>query len=169
MSRGFVKEEDQEETPLVTPRVHLPPGATNYVTPNGFEELKLEQNSLLEELKILREQSFDKNRVQINYLTAKLHLLEERINSAKIVDLARQAQNKVHFGAKVSLYKEEEDCKCQYQIVGVDEANISLNKVSFLSPIAKVLLNRKVGDKITLKTPMGHRVMRIEAIDYPQV
>ena len=49
MSRGFVKEGDQEETPLVTPRVHLPPGVTNYVTPHGLEELKQEHKSLVDE------------------------------------------------------------------------------------------------------------------------
>lgn len=166
MSRGFVKEGDQEETPIVTPRVHLPPGVTNYVTPNGFEALKQEQEALVAELKTLEEQSSEKNRVQINYLTAKLHLLEERIHSAKMVDLARQPQQEVHFGATVSLFKEAEDCACQYQIVGVDEANISLNKISFLSPIAKVLLQKKAGDKVTLKTPKGQRIMRIEAIEY---
>ncbi len=166
MSRGFVKEGDQEEVPIVIPRANLPDGVTNYVTPNGFEELKQEHKSLIEEQKILNEQASDTNRVQINYLTAKLHLLEDRMNSAKIVDLSKQAQNEVHFGALIKLYKEEENCHCQYQIVGIDEANISMDKISFLSPIAKVLLNKKIGDKIILKTPLGDRIMRIDAIDY---
>ena len=166
MSRGFVKEDDQEEIPLVTLRAHLPNGVENYVTPNGLKELKHEQNSLIEERKILKDRSADNNRVQINYITAKLHLLEERINSAKIVDVESQAKNKIRFGATITLHKEEEDCKCQYQIVGVDEANVSSNKISFLSPIAKALQNKKIGDKITLKTPSGNRNMRIEAIEY---
>ncbi len=168
MSRGFVKEGDQEDVPLVTPRANLPYGVTNYVTPKGFEELKQEQKSLFDERKILSDESSENNRVQINYLTAKLHLLEERINSAKIVDLAKQPQNEIHFGAIVELFKEEENCECQYQIVGVDEANTTLNKISFLSPIAKVLLNNKVGEQVILKTPKGNRKMRIEAINYPQ-
>jgi transcription elongation GreA/GreB family factor len=67
-----------------------------------------------------------------------------------------------------TVYKEAENCNCHYQIVGVDEANIALHKISFLSPIAKVLLNKKIGDKITLKTPKGNRIMCIEAIEYPQ-
>ena len=168
MSRGFVKEGDQEETPIIKPRVHLPPGVINYVTPNGFEKLKTEQNSLKDEINKLEEQSFEKNRVEINYRTAMLQLLEERINSAKIVDLTQHSQDIIHFGSIVTLFKEAEDCLCHYQIVGVDEANISLNKISFLSPIAKVLLNKKVGDKVTLKTPKGQRIMRIESIDYPK-
>jgi transcription elongation factor GreB len=167
MSRGFVKEEDQEDIPIVIPRVQIPFGVTNYVTPNGFEELKSEQKLLENDRKILNKQSSENNRIQINYLTAKLQLLEERINSAKIVDLSLQTKNEVHFGSIVTLYKEEENCNCYYQIVGIDEANITLNKISFISPIAKVLLNKKVGDKVTLKTPKGSRIMKIKAIEYP--
>jgi len=95
-----------------------------------------------------------------------LYLLEERINSARIVDLSNQPQNEIHFGATITLFKKKEDCECQYQIVGVDEANVSQNKVSFLSPIAKVLLNKKAGNEIALQTPQGKRIMKVEAIEY---
>ena len=166
MSRGFVKEGDQEEAPLVTPRATIPAGAINYVTPNGLKELQQEQILLIEERKTLIEQLDENNRVQINYLTAKLNLLEERINSARTVDLKNQPQNEIHFGATITLFKKEENCKCQYQIVGVDEANVSENKVSFLSPLAKVLLSKKTSDVITLQTPTGDRIMKVLAIEY---
>lgn len=166
MSRGFVKEGDQEEIPLVTPRAFLPFGAINHITPNGLKELRQEQQLLVKELKTLNEQSNKDNRVQINFITSKLGLLEERINSARVVDLLNQPQNEVHFGATITLFEKKEDCECQYQIVGVDEANVSQNKVSFLSPIAKVLLNKKTGDEITLQTPKGKRILKIEAITY---
>jgi transcription elongation factor GreB len=166
MSRGFVKEEDQEEIPMVSPRADLPFGVVNYVTINGFEELKQEQNLLLGEQKTLIEQSNEINRVQINYITTKLSLLEDRISSARIVDLSTQPQNEIHFGAAITLFKQEENCECQYQIVGVDEANVSQNKISFLSPMAKVLRNKKVGDIIAFQTPKGKRNMKIEVIEY---
>ena len=166
MSRGFVKEDDQEETPLITPRANLPIGIVNYVTANGLKELKDERDLLIEEQKILIEQSKELNRVQINYITAKLRLLEERINSAKVVTLSSQPKNKINFGATVKLYKQKEKCECLYQIVGVDEANVSKNKVSFLSPIAKSLMNKKVGDSISLQTPKGEQIMKVEGIKY---
>lgn len=166
MSRGFVKEGDQEEIPMVPPRADLPLGVVNYVTSNGLKDLKQEQNLLVDEKKLLIEQSNEINRVQINYITTKLSLLEDRINSARIVDLSTQPQNNIHFGATITLFKQEENCECQYQIVGVDEANISQNKISFLSPMAKVLLNKKVGDIIALQTPKGKRTMKIEVIEY---
>ena len=46
MSRGFVKEEDQEEAPFIPPRAALPPGVTNYVTPQGYQELIKEREDL---------------------------------------------------------------------------------------------------------------------------
>jgi len=49
MSRGFVKEDDQEEAPIIPPRAALPNGVTNYVTPNGLQELKTELKQLAEE------------------------------------------------------------------------------------------------------------------------
>ena len=49
----------------------------------------------------------------------------------------------------------------QYQIVGVDEANIMQGKISFLSPLSKVLMNKKVGDTVTFKTPQGEVGMEI--------
>lgn len=166
MSRGFVKEGDQEETPLVIPRAYLPAGVINYVTPNGLVELKNEKNLLIKERKIVKQQSTENNRVQINYINSKLNLLEERISSARLADVSNQSQDEVHFGATVTLFKMKENSKCKYQIVGVDEATISQNKISFLSPIARALLSKKAGDEITLQLPKGKRIMRIEAIEY---
>ena len=48
MSRGFVKEDDQEEAPFVPPRAALPDGVANYVTPRGLERLLAERMQLEE-------------------------------------------------------------------------------------------------------------------------
>ncbi len=52
MSRGFVKEEDQEEAPFIPPRAALPPGVTNYVTPQGHRQLLEERETLEKQQKI---------------------------------------------------------------------------------------------------------------------
>ena len=46
MSRGFVKEDDQEEIPMVPPRTFLPEGVTNYITQAGMDELMAEKQML---------------------------------------------------------------------------------------------------------------------------
>ena len=53
-----------------------------------------------------------------------------------------------------------------FQIVGVDEANIAKGKISFISPLAKALINKKVGDKITLKRDREDIVYEIMDIAY---
>jgi transcription elongation factor GreB len=53
-----------------------------------------------------------------------------------------------------------------FKIVGVDEADISQGKISHLSPVAKVLMEKKVGDKATLKLDSGERVFEIMEVDY---
>lgn len=166
MSRGFVKEGDQEDIPIIPQRAPLPYGVANHVTANGLKELEREQHLLIEQQKSLIEQSSEINRVEINYIKGKLTLLEDRINSARVVDLSTQPQNEIHFGATITLSQENEEYKAKYQIVGVDEADVSQNKISFLSPIAKELRNKKVGDIIELQTPLGKRYMKIEVIEY---
>jgi transcription elongation factor GreB len=51
MSRGFVKEDDQEDVPMVPPRAHLPAGIPNYVTQAGMDELLAERLILTDEVK----------------------------------------------------------------------------------------------------------------------
>ncbi len=80
-----------------------------------------------------------------------MQLLNERIVTAQIIDLSKQPQNEVRFGTLITL-KIGEDTKLQrYQIVGVDEANIAKGKISFISPIARILTNKKVGGQSSTK------------------
>jgi len=169
MSRGFVKEDDQEEIPIVPQRAFLPEGATNYVTPLGMNTLLAEKQMLVNEKNSLNNTNENEKRIALNYINAKLQLLNNRIAEAKIVDLNEQPQNEIRFGATITL-KIEASKKIQtFQIVGVDEANISKGKVSFISPIAKVLINKKIGDKVILKQARKDIIFEIIDISYSQV
>ncbi|MCX7548369.1 GreA/GreB family elongation factor [Xanthomarina sp. F1114] len=169
MSRGFVREEDQEEIPLVPPRADLPEGVTNYMTPVGMDELLAERQGLISERETLDISSEKEKRIAVNFINAKLQLLNNRIATAKIIDLKRQPQKEVRFGALVTL-KIGSDAKLQkFQIVGVDEADISKGKISFISPIAKILTNKKVGEKAVLKLAATDRVFEIIDINYTLV
>ena len=166
MSRGFVKEDDQEEVPIVPQRAFLPEGVTNYVTPYGMNQLLTEKQMLVDEKNNLSSTSEDEKRIALNYINAKLQLLNNRIAEAKIVNLNEQPQHEIRFGAMVTL-KIEASKKIQtFQIVGVDEADISKSKVSFISPIAKLLINKKIGDKAILKQSEKDIVFEIINISY---
>jgi transcription elongation factor GreB len=77
-----------------------------------------------------------------------------------------QPQNEIRFGATITLRIEVSRNIQTFQIVGVDEANISKGKVSFISPIAKVLINKKIGDKVILKQAKKDIVFEIIDISY---
>lgn len=166
MSRGFVKEDDQEEVPMVPPRAHLPEGVPNYVTQAGMDELLAEQQALMNEKENLDISSENERRIAVNHITAKLQLLNKRITEAKIIDLKEQPRDEIRFGATVTLKTEGTNDIQTFQIVGVDETDISRGKVSFLSPLARVLTNKKVGDKVILRRPKGDHVLEIMNITY---
>jgi transcription elongation factor GreB len=166
MSRGFVKEDDQEDVPMVPPRAHLPEGVTNYVTGTGMDELLAEQQALMEEKENLDIVSENERRIAVNNIIAKLKLLNNRITEARIINLEDQPKDEIRFGAKVTLKTEGTNETETFQVVGVDEANISRGKISFLSPLARALTNKKVGDRVLLKRPKGDRVFIIMNITY---
>ncbi len=156
-----MKEGDQEEVPMLTPRAFLPAGVENFVTSTGMEELKAEREEILRERKQYEGVDNNDARVNNNYLTGKLRLLEERIHSARVLDYDPQRQNDVAFGATIKFKNLKNNQIAQYQIVGVDEANIMKGKISFLSPLSKVLMNKKAGEIVSFNTPQGEMQMEI--------
>ena len=168
MSRGFVKEDDQEEIPIVPQRAYLPDGVPNFVTLVGMNELLAEQQLLINEKGNLSNSSENEKRIALNYINAKLQLLNNRIAEARIVNLKEQPQNEIRFGALVTLKTEASDNIQTFQIVGVDEANISRGKISFISPVAKSLINKKIGDRVVLKRAKEDIVFEILDITYKE-
>lgn len=166
MSRGFVNEDDQEEIPIVPPRADLPAGVTNYVTQFGMAALLKEKQLLIKEKEHLDTTNEKEKRIGSNYINAKLQLLNERIVTAIVLNLSMQPQNEVRFGTIVTLKIGDSTSLHRYQIVGVDEADISKGKISFISPIAKILTDKKVGDQAILKLEKADRIFEIIEISY---
>ena len=169
MSRGFVKEDDQEEIPIVPQRAHLPEGVPNFVTRAGMDQLLAERHMLVNERDNLSSGDENEKRIALNYINARLHLLNNRIAEAKVVNTNEQPQNEIRFGAFVTLKTEGSGNIQTFQIVGVDEADISKGKISFISPLAKTLINKKTGDIVTLKMANKDTVFEIMGIAYLEV
>lgn len=166
MSRGFVKEDDQEEVPLVPPRADLPIGTENFVTQNGLDSLLEEKEILLRKQEKLDASQEKEYRISFNHINAKLQLLNERINSAKIIDPTKLAQDEIHIGAKVTFKNTSNNSTQTFQVVGVDEANISQKKISFITPLAKALMHKKVGENTVLNLGYKKNTFEILKIDY---
>jgi transcription elongation factor GreB len=166
MSRGFIKEGDQEEVPMVPKRAYLPDGVTNFVTRNGMEQLLTEKEAMILEREDLSIANENERRIAANYINARLQLLNNRIAEARVVDPKDQPQDEVTFGATVTLKNTATGKIQDFQIVGVDEADISKGKVSFISPLARALINKKTGEKVTLKREKDEIVFEVLKIVY---
>lgn len=166
MSRGFVKEEDQEEPIMVPPRAALPEGEINYVTPKGLDLLKNEMQQLEEERRnIIAENETEKRRAQA-LIDGRMELLADRIRTARLLKPEDQPENEVRFGARVIIENETTYQKQEFQIVGVDEADIKKKKIAFVAPIARAVTGKKVGELAELKLGDEIRKMRILKVEY---
>lgn len=155
MSRAFINEDEQVNTPFVPPRADLPQGVTNYVTPEGLDDLLREKEELLERNKELNESDEYSKITALKVISIKLQMLENRIVTANVVEHEDKSKDQVHFGATVKLQIGKSKKNRTLQIVGVDEADLKKGKIAFTSPLAKEMMNKKVGEKVILKLEHG--------------
>ncbi|MGM1054336.1 MAG: GreA/GreB family elongation factor [Bacteroidota bacterium] len=166
MSRGFVKEDDQEEAPFIPPRAALPAGTINYVTPEGYNQLIEEREKLEIEISQLNIENDKERRHARATFTGSLNLLNERIGTARILKPLEQSRDEVRFGAKV-IFKfidgKQKGSIRKFQLVGVDEANIKENKIAFVAPIAIALTGKKIGE--VAQVNMGGEIQQLEILE----
>lgn len=165
MSRGFVKEDDLEHagTDLPERPISVHP---NYVTPEGLKQLESKADSLDKEratLVAIKDDETAKQKLAV--VDRDLRYLSARLEQAILVDPANQDKNTALFGATVTV-EDEEGNFSKFHIVGEDEADIAQQKVSYISPIAKALIGRKVGDSVTWQRPAGLLQLEIIEINY---
>lgn len=169
MSRGFVKESDFEEAPVIPQRAELPAGATNYVTARGLRLLQDEYAALEAERLVLAARDDDEARRQLIVVEGKMRLLQGRIASARTLEADAVDTGRVRFGATVTFKILDGPIKGQTRtltIVGVDEANVREKRIAFVSPLARALTGTAVGETATLELGDRQQRMTIKAISY---
>ena len=101
------------------------------------------------------------------FTEARIRHIEVRLADARIIDVTKiRASGKVVFGTTVTLFDVENDAEVRYKIVGEDEADLKVNKLSVMSPLAKAVIGKGEGDSAMVDTPTGKREYEIEAIAY---
>lgn len=165
MSRGFVREGDQEEEPIIPPRAPLPEGLINHVTEVGFDLLNQERESLEAEKLALQATDAEKHRVDIRVIDIKLAQLAERINSAHIAEPGAEKPEEVRFGCTVTYRVGNAPSPITFQIVGVDEADVKEGKIAFTSPIAKALMGMHVNEEKAFELGKESRSLSVLSID----
>ncbi|MEI8361947.1 MAG: GreA/GreB family elongation factor [Betaproteobacteria bacterium] len=164
MSRGFVKEDDLEHAGTDLPERPIS-ALPNYVTNNGLVQLEQNAKALSAERLILLPLKDDQAAMQkLAVIERDLRYVSARLNTA-ILSAPPLNNEMVLFGATVAV--EDEAGKPHiFTIVGDDEADIKLNKVSWGSPIAKALIKQKVGDIVVWSRPAGNMTLEIIKISY---
>ena len=105
-------------------------------------------------------------REQQGMVEAKIKDIEFKLANSEIIE-NKPTENKdqIIFGSFVELLNIEDNSKIKYQLVGEDEADVSKNKISVNSPIAKGLIGKKVGNVITIIAPKGELNFKIIKIN----
>lgn len=102
-----------------------------------------------------------------SFLEGRIQEVEGKLSRAHIIDISKMPNNgKVIFGASVSLCNVETDVLMKFQIVGDDEADIKLGKLSFNAPVAKAAIGKSVCDMIRVQTPTSEVEYEITEVSY---
>ncbi len=160
-----------------TPR----PAGSAYITPEGEQMLRAELQQLW---KVERPQvtaavheaakngdrsengDYIYGKRRLREIDSRVRFLSRRLEQLTVVKEHPADTNKVFFGAHVGV--EDEDGKLsQYRIVGPDEFDLRLGKLSMDSPLARALLGKRIGDEVMVTTPAGEQYLVIADIRYP--
>jgi len=153
----------------------------NYLTPDGLQKLRSELKELLDDerpkiVKSVNEAAAMGDRSEnAEYIYGKRRLreidrrivfLQKRLDNVEVVDPQKIDLNKISFGA-IILLQDEEGKSHRYQIVGEDEIDPKVGRITFSSPLGRSLLGKKVGDLINVKRPAGDMEFEVVAIKRP--
>ena len=165
MSRGFVKEDDLEHagTDLPERPISLHP---NYVTPLGLQQLEQFYRQFeAERLLYINRKDDPTAQQKLAKIDRELRYFSARLESAQLVPAIIEPQDTVLFGTKV-IVEDEYGETHTFVIVGEDEADINQHKVNYLSPIAKALIGKKLGDTVIWQRPAGNISLEIIKISH---
>ncbi len=161
---------------------YRPPAAprSNYITPAGERALRAELEQLWRVERPLvtdavheaakngdRSENGDYiyGKKRLREIDSRVRYLNKRLDNATIVDRPPDDEGKVYFGAWVSLEDEAGDTQ-RYRIVGPDEFDLSQQRLSMDSPLARALMGKRLDDEISFDSPSGTQYYVIVAIDY---
>ena len=110
---------------------------------------------------------YDAAKEKQGFIEGRIAELETKLGSLQIIDpTTLNEDGRIVFGATVSLEDLDSGNKVRYQIVGNDEADIKEMKVSVVSPIARAMIGKYVGDIIEVDAPSGIREYEVLEVQY---
>lgn len=161
MNKAFTKEDDAPQQPEFRSRFQpLQPGFRNLITPRGQEDLRDELADLL-----ARQASApEPERALLKLRAADL---AKRLETHEVVPPHELPPDRVIFGTTV-LVRDDDGNERRYTLVGIDEARPEDGRISWTSPLARALLNQRVGALAKVHTPNGETELEIVSIGIGQ-
>ena len=182
MNKAFVKESDADDDDDIGGLPPIPPGAKNYITPQGYQRIREELLQLIdverpEVVRIVHWAASNGDRSEngdyiygkrrLREIDRRIRFLTKRLDLAEVVDPSvHHGSDQVFFGATVTYVNAAGD-EQTINIVGIDELDPLHGKISWVSPVARALTKAKEGDVITLRTPAGDDELEILRVTYP--
>lgn len=109
---------------------------------------------------------YDAAKNRQGFIEGRIQEINGKLARAYVVDLSNMVPDKVVFGCTVTLYDTASEEEITYKIVGEDEADIKLGKISCTSPVGKALIGHKLDDSVKVSVPSGIREYEIIDIKY---
>ena len=179
MSNTPAAEDDEEQ---LSAMLQIPPGAKNYITMAGYQQMKDELLHLIdvarpEVVKIVSWAASNGDRSEngdyiygkrrMREIDRRIRFLTKRLDLAEVVDpRVHHGSDQVFFGASVR-YETQDGHEHEVTIVGVDEFDPLRGKISWVSPVARALNKAHEGDTVKLQTPSGIDEITLIEVTYP--
>lgn len=184
MNKAFVRESEGDDDEELEPSLKLPAGTKNYITPAGHARLKDELEHLVNrerphvvEIVAWAASNGDRSengdyiygKRRLREIDRRIRFLSKRLDNAEVVDPLRQGENdQIFFGARVTI-ADIDGQENTYTIVGIDEADVTRGRISWISPLARALIKSREGDTIRFQSPVGIREIDILEVVYQEI
>ncbi len=109
---------------------------------------------------------YDAAKDKQGFVEGRIKELNHKIALAQVIDTTKIKSDKIVFGAKVTLFDIDTEKEVSYQIVGVDEADINVGKISITSPVGRSLIGHKVDEEVTINVPSGVKIYEVVDLEY---
>jgi transcription elongation factor GreA len=109
---------------------------------------------------------YDAAKNRQGFVEGRIQEINSKIALAQVIDPKTIKSDKIVFGAKVTLFDVDTEQEVSYQIVGDDEADIKVSKISISSPVGRALIGHRVDEEVSIVVPSGIRLYEVTNIEY---
>ncbi len=104
---------------------------------------------------------------QQGFTEGRIQEIEAKLSDAQVIDVTKiSPSGKIVFGCTVTLVEQGSDQEVRYKIVGEDEADVKEDTISVLSPMARAMVGKSLGDTVVVKSPDGEREYEVDTVEH---